>query len=193
MKRRIASATCVVGALVVLAGCVTVPTGPAVMVLPGQYKPFDQFRVDDIECRNFAAASVGGSAQQASDSAAAYAIGATAVGAAIGAAIGSVSGQAGQGAAIGAGSGLLVGSAGGSGQSYASQYDIQARYDGAYMQCMYAKGNQIPVRSSNRVVYGQPPSYSPPPAQYSAPPPPSSSGGAQPAPYSAPPPPARTY
>jgi len=188
MKRRIVIATLAAG-LVVLAGCVTVPTGPAVMVLPGQYKPFDQFRADDIECRNFAAAAVGGSAQQASDSAAAYTLGAAAVGAAVGAAIGAVSGQAGQGAAIGAGSGLLVGAAGGSSQSYGSQYDIQARYDGAYMQCMYAKGNQIPVRSSNRVVYGTP-SYGPPPTQYSPPPP--SSGGTQSAPYSAPPPP-RTY
>lgn len=186
---RIAFTTLAIAAAAVLAGCVTVPTGPAVMVLPGQYKPFDQFRVDDIECRNFAAASVGGSAQQASDSAAAFTLGATAVGAAVGAAIGATTGQAGTGAAIGAGSGLLVGAAGGSSQSYGSQYDIQARYDGAYIQCMYAKGNQVPVRSSNRVVYGAP--SSPPPTQYSAPPPPASSGGTQSAPYSAPP--ARTY
>jgi hypothetical protein len=190
MKRRVVLPALALATLVVLAGCVTVPTGPAVMVLPGQYKPFDQFRVDDIECRNFAAAAVGGSAQQASDSAAAFTLGATAVGAAVGAAIGATTGQAGAGAAIGAGSGLVVGAAGGSSQSYGSQYDIQARYDSAYMQCMYAKGNQIPVRSSSRVSYGSPPSYAPPPTQYSAPPP-ASSGST--APYSAPPPPSRTY
>ena len=39
---RLAAAALV--ATLALAGCVTVPTAPAVMVLPGQYKPFDQFR-----------------------------------------------------------------------------------------------------------------------------------------------------
>ena len=42
------------GALALLAGCVTVPTGPAVMVLPGSGKSFEQFRADDLDCRQFA-------------------------------------------------------------------------------------------------------------------------------------------
>ena len=37
-----------------LAGCATVPTGPNVMVLPGTGKTFDQFRVDEMECRHYA-------------------------------------------------------------------------------------------------------------------------------------------
>jgi len=148
------------GALLILAGCVTVPTGPAVTAFPGQYKPWDQFRVDDAECRQFASASIGAQSQAAVDASAGSAVGASALGAAAGAIIGSATGQAGQGAAVGAGMGLLFGSAAGSNIAYGSSYQLQQRYDGAYMQCMYAKGNQIPVRMSNRPAY---PNYAPAP------------------------------
>ena len=47
---------------VVLAGCVTVPTGPSVFVLPGSQKSLDQFRVDDAACRQYAIAVLGGPA-----------------------------------------------------------------------------------------------------------------------------------
>jgi hypothetical protein len=91
------------------------------------------------------------------------AIPATPIRAAAGAIIGSASGNAGPGAAIGAGTGLLVGSAAGSNVYGADYYQLQRRYDGAYMQCMYAKGNQIPVRGPAR--YRAPPVYyGPPPA-----------------------------
>lgn len=152
-----------------LAGCVTVPTGPAVTALPGQYKPWEQFRIDDVECRNFAAAAIGGPTQEAQNAAAAQAAGAAAIGAAAGAIIGSVTGQAGQGAAIGAGSGLLFGSAAGNNIAWGSSYGLQQRYDGAYMQCMYAKGNQIPVRGAGRAVS---PQYAQPAPQSPYPPPP---------------------
>ena len=152
-----------------LAGCVTVPTGPAVSVLPGQYKPWEQFRIDDVECRNFAASAVGGPTQEAQNAAAAQAAGAAAIGAAAGAIIGSVTGQAGQGAAIGAGTGLLFGSAAGNNVAYGSSYGLQQRYDGAYMQCMYAKGNQIPVRGAGRATN---PQYAQPAPQSPYPPPP---------------------
>ena len=42
-----------------LSGRATVPTGSSVMVLPAQYKPFDVFRSEDFECRNWAAAQSG--------------------------------------------------------------------------------------------------------------------------------------
>ena len=47
------------------------------------------------------------------------------------------------GAAVGAGSGLLGGTISGAsaGQGYA--WEAQRRYDIAYQQCMYAKGNQV--------------------------------------------------
>jgi hypothetical protein len=150
---RTAFAAVAVASLLALGGCVTVPTGPAVTAFPGQYKPWDQFRVDDAECRQFASVSISGSSQAAIDASAANAVGASALGAAAGAIIGSVTGQAGQGAAVGAGMGLLFGSAAGSNVAYGSSIQLQQRYDGAYTQCMYAKGNQVPVRMSNRPVY----------------------------------------
>ena len=159
---------------VAVAGCVTVPTAPAVMVLPGQYKPFDQFQADDLQCRQYASASIGAAGEAAVNAATAQAVGSALVGAAVGAAIGSVSGQAGQGAAVGGGTGLLFGSAAGNNVAGASSYQLQQRYDGAYMQCMYGKGNQIPVRGGYGAGYGnsQGAPYRPPPGGSQLPPPP---------------------
>jgi hypothetical protein len=127
------------------------PTGPSVMVLPGEGKSFDAFRADDAVCRQFAYEQVGGATgqQAAQDSAISSAVIGTAIGAAAGAAIGSASGDMGAGAAIGAGTGLLFGSAAGSGAASGSYYETQRRYDNAYMQCMYAKGNQIPLQADH--------------------------------------------
>src|SRR5258706_14644934 len=77
-------------ALAALAGCVTVPQGPSVMVLPGDGRSFDQFRADDNECRNYAYYQVGGPAadQAVADTGARNAILGTLIGAAAGAAIG---------------------------------------------------------------------------------------------------------
>jgi hypothetical protein len=148
-----------------LAGCVTVPAGPAVMALPGSAKSFDAFRADDMACRDYAHFQMGPPpGQTPGDVAGANMLGGAALGAAAGAIIGSVSGHAGPGAAIGAGTGLLFGSAAGANAAGYSSYDLQRRYDSAYLQCMYAKGNQVPARSVPR-YYGPPPGYvAPPPA-----------------------------
>ena len=61
------------------------------------------------------------------------------------------------------GTSLLFGSAA-SNYYYGGYYEVQRRYDGAYMQCMYAKGNQIPVRGPAPVHY-----HAPPPAYYGPP------------------------
>jgi outer membrane protein OmpA-like peptidoglycan-associated protein len=157
--------------IISLASCATMPTGPSVMSLPGTGKSFDEFRADDAVCRQFANQQLGGaSAQQAAqNSAVTSAVVGTALGAAAGAAFGSVSGNMGAGAAIGAGTGLLFGSAAGSSAAAGSYYEAQRRYDNAYLQCMYAKGNQIPgyrrTSSARR-------SYPPPSANYPPPPPP---------------------
>ena len=137
------------GSAVLLAGCVIVPTAPMVTVLPGSTKPFDQFRVDDADCRNYAYSTVVGPSQAATNTAAANAAAGTAIGAAAGAIIGSASGNAGAGAAIGAGTGLLFGSAAGANAWNYSYYGLQRQYDAAYVQCMYAHGNRVPAR-----VYG---------------------------------------
>jgi hypothetical protein len=172
MRRFVIFSLLVVAAL--LSACATMPTGPSVMALPGNGKNFDQFRADDAVCRQFAYEQVGGVAgqQAAQRSAVTSAVVGTALGAAAGAAIGSASGDMGAGAAIGAGTGLLLGSAAGSGYASASYYEAQRRYDYAYLQCMYAKGNQIPgYRRSTRST-GPPPArsyYPPPPPDYPPP------------------------
>jgi hypothetical protein len=79
----------VVVATAVLQGCAGVPTGPSVLVLPGNGKTPDQFHADDLRCREGAASELRSTPK------------------------GTVSDQ--------------------------------GRYDMAYMQCMYAQGNQVPL------------------------------------------------
>ncbi|MGO9611494.1 MAG: YMGG-like glycine zipper-containing protein [Dissulfurispiraceae bacterium] len=163
-------------ALLVLGGCATLPTGPSVMVLPPPNKPFEQFQAEDAICRRWAEQQIGQSPQEtANQNTAAGAVAGTAIGAGLGAAIGAASGNAGIGAAIGAGSGLLIGSSAGYNAGQVSGWQAQRRYDIAYQQCMYTKGNQIPgvVTQSPRVqrIPPPPPDYSSPPPDYSSPPP----------------------
>jgi len=131
-----------VSILLLLSGCASVPTGPSVMALPGTGKNFEQFRSDDAECRQYAQYQVGGASadQAAVDAGLRSAAVGTVVGAVAGAAIG---GRDGTG--VGAGTGLLVGSMAGSGAAHSSAYGAQRNYDNAYIQCMYAKGEQVPV------------------------------------------------
>lgn len=152
----------VVAALVGLAltsGCAIMPTAPMVTVLPGSAKGFDEFRMDDAYCRNYAQSVVAGPTQAASNNAAASALGGAALGAAAGAIIGSVTGDAGAGAAIGAGSGLLFGSAYGADAYGYSSYTLQRQYDAAYVQCMYAHGNRVPARVYRGYEEAYPPRY----------------------------------
>lgn len=156
-----------------LSACVTVPTGPSVLTLPGSGKSFDQFRADDYECKTYAYQQIGGTTPQQSGQASGMesaAVG-TGLGAAAGAALGGASG-----AAIGAGTGLLLGGATGAGAARTSAYAMQDRYDISYIQCMYAKGHRVPV--SGNITHDQPvstnasPKISVPPANFTPPPPP---------------------
>jgi hypothetical protein len=108
-------------ALLVFPGCMTIPNGPSVAVMPAQGKPFDMFVAEDRECRQFAKQSAGSDAS-----------------------------------------------------SYTEYYELQRRYDIAYEQCMYAKGNQLPQSSAYppRVNYSQPPMQSSAPVRSYDPPPP---------------------
>jgi len=153
-----------------MAGCATVPTGPSVMVLPAAGKPFDQFRLEDATCRQWAQQQIGMSPQQAANQATlTNAVIGTVLGAALGVAIGAASGGAGYGAAIGASSGALLGTASGASAGQASAWDAQRRYDIAYQQCMYAYGNLIPGVRQVRPVMSTPPPPPPPNASYSVP------------------------
>ena len=168
--------------VVVLGGCATVPTGPSVTVLPGPGKPFEVFQSDDALCRQWAEQQIGVSPNEAANKnlAGGAAIG-TLAGAALGAAIGAASGHPGTGAAVGAASGLIAGTAAASGPAYATRWELQRRYDIAYQQCMYSKGNQIPgFGGPSRGAFPPPPpppgftpgpAVSPPPGAYPAPPP----------------------
>jgi hypothetical protein len=163
--------------------CATIPTGPSVMVLPGSRKSFETFQAEDEICRSWADQRIGTSpAHAAGERAAAGAAIGTAMGAAAGAAIGAASHAAGPGAAIGAGAGLLMGTAGGASHGERTGMSLQRRYDTAYLQCMYAKGNQIPVARGvgpDYAVQGPPappaaprPRQIPPPPAGKPPPPP---------------------
>jgi hypothetical protein len=145
--------------VMVLNACATVPTGPSVMVWPGPGKPFEAFQSDDAICRQWAAQQIGTSPNDTVNQnlVGGAALG-TLAGAGLGAAIGAASGNAGAGAAIGAASGLVGGTAMATGPAYGAGYQVQRRYDNAYLQCMYAKGNQIPgQRPSRRSVPPPPP------------------------------------
>jgi hypothetical protein len=159
-------------------GCATVQKGPSVSVLPGSGKSFEQFQADDAACRQWADQNIGESPQETmnQNTVTGAAVG-TAAGALLGAAIGSASGHTGAGAAIGAGSGLLVGTSVGASSGQRNAMEAQRRYDLAYQQCMYAKGNQVPGMEpgpSGPVAEVAPPPPSPPPAEVVevAPPPP---------------------
>jgi len=164
-------------ALASLVACVSVPTGPSVMALPGDGKTFDEFRADDGECRQYAFNQIGGtSANQAANQSA---VASAAVGTALGAAAGAAFGHS-QGAGIGAGAGLLLGSAVGTSTAQTSALSTQQRYDNAYVQCMYAKGQRVSVGGQL---------MSTPSRRYGPPPPPPSSGAIPPPPPGNPPPP----
>ncbi|MGB8078048.1 MAG: YMGG-like glycine zipper-containing protein [Gallionella sp.] len=169
MRRSIFS----VSLLGILAGCVTVPNGPSVAVMPAPGKPFDLFVAEDRQCRQFAQQSIGGAtAQQAATNSAVESI---AVGTALGAVAGAAMGGSGQnGAGTGAAVGMLSGAAMGSQASQYSGREAQRRYDIAYEQCMYAKGNQLPQSSAYqpRAIYSQPPAPPTEPSYNSPPPPP---------------------
>ncbi len=153
MRRSIIS----VSMLGILAGCATLPDGPSVAVMPPQGKPFDLFVSEDHECRQFAQQSIGmTSSQAATDSA----VKSAAVGTALGAAAGALAGGH-EGAGAGAAFGMVAGAAVGSDQSRYSGYEAQRRYDIAYQQCMYSKGNILPQAEpyQPRVIYSRPYPY----------------------------------
>ena len=52
-----------------LTGCTVMPTGPSVTVLPGSTKSFEQFRYDDVNCRQYAHMQVGGANEAVNQSA----------------------------------------------------------------------------------------------------------------------------
>jgi uncharacterized protein YcfJ len=149
-------------AVLALSACAAPPMGPTVAVMPGPNKPFDVFQQDQALCKDYANQQVAGGAERANNQALGGAVIGTLLGAGLGAAIGG-----GRGAAIGAASGAVVGTGYGMSSSAYANMPIQQRYDVAYSQCMYSRGNQVPG-----YYYQAPPSAPPPPPRRAAPPPP---------------------
>jgi hypothetical protein len=147
--------TAALTALLLLEGCVTPPMGPTIAVMPAPNKPFDVFQQDQAVCKQFADQQTAGGAQQANNQQVLTGVVGTVLGAGLGAAVGG-----GRGAAIGAGAGAIGGTAVGAGPAQYAQMSLQQRYDMAYSQCMYARGNQVP---------GYAPAAAPPPPGYGAP------------------------
>lgn len=151
----------------VLSACASVPNGPSNMALPGTGKNFDQFRMDDASCRQYAQSQIGGTtANQAANNSLATS---AAVGTVIGATVGALAGH-GQAVGVGAATGLAMGSVVGANVANVSSYEAQRRYDNAYTQCMYASGHRVPVsgrfetqQRTNSTTPPPPPNYAPPP------------------------------
>lgn len=155
---RVARPVVLAGALALGACAVSPPTGPTVMALPGKNKDFQAFQTDDMTCRGYAEQRIGyGSpAAAANQSAVSSAAVGTVLGAAAGAAIGAAAGNPAAGAAIGAGSGLLFGGAAGANAANLSAGELQRAYDMSYLQCMSAKGENVPQSLPSSYAYGYP-------------------------------------
>ena len=166
MRRLIRPAALLVPVLL-LNACASEPIGPTVAVMPAPGKPFDVFQGDQALCKQFAGSEVQGGAQSANNRQVGTALVGTLLGAGLGAAIGG-----GRGAGIGAGAGALGGTAVGAGPAGQAQASLQQRYNLAYSQCMYSRGNQIPGYLPAGAPPPLPPGYAPPPPPRGYPPPP---------------------
>ena len=140
-----------------LVSCAQMPTGPTIGVMPGANKPFEVFVQDDQLCRGWAAHSIG---LPGNDAAAQQVLTSTVTGAVIGALAGAAVGDH-QSAGVGAAIGTVIGGTAGANQSAATAWNAQRRYDIAYQQCMYSKGNVVPGLGYG--IYQYPPP--PPPSQ----------------------------
>jgi hypothetical protein len=129
----------VLAAGLLLTGCAATPTGPMVRVMPAPNKPFEIFAREQTDCEHYASDQVAGGAQAANN----RALGATALGTVLGLGVGAATGS-GRAATVGAATGGAIGAAVGANQSSYAGYNLQRRYDIAYSQCMYAKGNYVP-------------------------------------------------
>jgi hypothetical protein len=161
--RKAANVALALGSVLLLSACATTPVGPSVRVLPSPYKPFEVFERDHYDCERWADDQIRGRVEAENN----RAVGSAVIGTALGAALGAAAGG-GRGAGIGAAAGAVAGTAVGADQSQAAGYSLQRRYDIAYAQCMYARGNQVPGYAPVRGAAPPPP----PPGERYAPPPP---------------------
>jgi hypothetical protein len=125
-------------AAVLISGCATAPMGPTALVMPAQGKPFEVFAREQAMCKQFAGGEVDGDATMMNMKQFGSAAISTALGAGLGAAV-----RGRRGAEAGGAMGAMVGAASASNGSARDQNNLQGRYNLAYTQCMYSRGNQI--------------------------------------------------
>ena len=125
-------------AVALLSGCATEPMGPTTLVMPAQGKPFEVFAQDQTTCKQFADHEVGGNELTANLKEFGTAAISTALGAGLGAAL-----RGARGAGIGGALGAVAGTAMAGRGSSKDQAGLQGRYNIAYTQCMYSRGNQV--------------------------------------------------
>lgn len=157
---------------ILMTGCTpTLPAGPSVEIMPGKNKSFETFQNDNAICMQYAHSQMGVDPRDQTERSA---VSGAATGALLGAAAGAALGDSSRAAGVGAGAGLLIGAAAGNNHAVRSTRELQYRYDTAYKQCMYAKGNELPPRivppSYRPVIYAEPAYYPPPPPYYGPPP-----------------------
>ncbi len=123
---------------ILLAACVTTPTGPHVAVMPAKGKTLDQFKADDQICKDYAQAQIGDELEKSS---AMNTLMDMAIGGAVGALGGQAIGHNTRGTLTGASIGMAAGLAAGAYQANKAGDDAQIQYDNAYQQCMVTKGH----------------------------------------------------
>jgi len=130
--------TTILLAAVLLSGCASQPMGPTARVMPASGKPFEVFAQDQATCKQFADNEVSGGATMANLKEFGTAAITTGLGAGLGAAV-----RGERGAEVGGSIGAIGGGALAAHGSARDQNSLQGRYDLAYTQCMYARGNQV--------------------------------------------------
>jgi hypothetical protein len=125
-------------AAALLSGCATQPMGPTARVMPASGKSFEVFAQDQVTCKQFADGEVNGGATMANLKEFGTAAITTGLGGGLGAAI-----RGERGAEVGGSLGAIGGAAIAGHGSARDQNNLQGRYDLAYTQCMYARGNQV--------------------------------------------------
>jgi hypothetical protein len=144
-------------ALALLAGCYTMPEGPTVTALQGDARNANEFRTDNVDCRQYAAAQTD-KAISAAGGHPGWVTG-VAPGAASDAAMGGRD-------ATGAGrTGSVVD---GLDSAQFAGFGPQEVYNRAYIQCMYFRGNKVPLLATERWPAPRSP-WPPDPALYYSP------------------------
>jgi hypothetical protein len=123
-------------ALALLAGCAQQPIGPTAGVTPGPGKTDAVFQADMNACKQTASTAIAGQVDAANRSAM--------TGVLTSAAAGVLSNGVANAATSATGDTASQAAAGGIQNSQASQGNIQAVYDTAFNNCMYARGENVP-------------------------------------------------